>query len=296
MAGLALLLATGGFVFLTLIVWQVMWTLRRPPRRTYSWAVSRGRPGDPRELASALSYASWTFTSRGLSLPVWDVAGTAPAGPVVIVSHGWGDSRLGGLARLESLARGASRVILWDLPGHGEAPGRSSLGVGEVDDLLALIEQVDDAGPIVLYGWSLGAGMSIAAAAREPRVAGVIAEAPYRLAITPAWNVMRLNHLPHRVNLPIAMWLVGMRLGVGPGWRGFDRADHASKLECPLLVVHGSDDEISPVEDGREIAAAAPRGEIVAVEGAGHNDLWSEEAFASACDGAIQEFLVRLTA
>jgi pimeloyl-ACP methyl ester carboxylesterase len=183
---------------------------------------------------------------------------------------------------------------MWDLPGHGEAPGRCSLGVDEADDLVALVERVAGDAPVALYGWSLGAGMSIAAAARDGRVAGVIAEAPYRLAITPARNVMRMNGLPYRMNLPVAMGLVGLRLGVGVGWRGFDRADLASRLACPLLVVHGSTDEICPIVDGREIAGAAPRGEIVVIEGAGHNDLWSEPAFAAACDGAIGRFLGRL--
>ena len=132
------------------------------------------------------------------------------------------------------------------------------------------------------------------------RGGGGIAEAPYRLPLTPARNVMRLNHLPYRLNLPVAMGLVGLRLGVGAGWRrgqdgvGFDRAAHAARLGCPLLVIHGSEDEISPIEDGRAIASAAPAGEIVEVEGAGHNDLWAEEGWVEVCAGAMRGFVGRV--
>jgi pimeloyl-ACP methyl ester carboxylesterase len=46
--------------------------------------------------------------------------------------------------------------------------------------------------------------------------------------------------------------------------------DAPYEVTAPTLVVHGTADGVWPVERGREVADALPRGEFVAVEGAGH--------------------------
>jgi pimeloyl-ACP methyl ester carboxylesterase len=294
--GLLILLAEGLAVCLIAGVGYAVWLLTHPPRRTFATAVSRGRPGTPEQLDARPAFEEWTFISRGLELPVWDIKGGLPPGegPTVVMTHGWGDSRIGALSRVPAVMPHCSRLILWDLPGHGEAPGRSSLGAREVQDLLALIGRVREPGVrLVLMGWSLGAGISIEAAARgaPEDVAGVIAEAPYRFPWTPARNVLRLRRLPYRWNLMPALWCVGWDVGAGPNWRGFDRAGHASHLGCPLLVIHGTLDEVSPVEDGRKIATAAPLGRLLELPEAGHYGLWTDARFAGTCAEGLRAFL-----
>jgi pimeloyl-ACP methyl ester carboxylesterase len=243
---------------------------------------------------------------------VWEIEGDDPAGPVVILTHGWADSRIGGLARANAVAAVASRLILWDLAGHGESPGVSHLGTAEITDLGALVDLLRSPGrqqsgnsPIVLYGWSLGAGVSIVVAARSTaHIAAVVAESPYRLPETPALNVLRARSLPHRLTLAPALWLVGALTGVGPGFRPpsapsprtsvFDRAVHAARLTCPLLVLHGTDDEVCPIEDGRAIAAAAPKATLGEIPGARHNDLWTEPQHAERAAAAVQSFVRKL--
>lgn len=300
-AGLAQLLAIGLGLAILLAVVYAAWMLTHPPRRTYASAVARSRPGDPGELPAPRSFESWTFTTRGLEFPVWEIAGDDPAGPVVIMTHGWADGKLGALLRLGPFLPIASRIIAWDLRGHGEAPGVSRLGTREVDDLAALIEHTraasTAAGPVVLMGWSLGAGVSIAAAARDdvaPHIRAVIAEAPYVLPWTPARRVMHVRGLPYRINLPIAFFVLGLLLGVGPRWRTFDRVAHARRLKCPLLVIHGENDAICPPGDGRAIAAAAPRSTLAIIPAGGHNNLWTEAPLTAACSAAIADFLARL--
>lgn len=299
MAGLIALLLLGGALALIASILVVAHALTHPPRRTYGSAVGRGLACDPSELDPPRAFVAWSLASRRLDLPVWDVPGDDPDGPVVIMVHGWGDSRIGGLVRLPAVVPVASRVILWDLPGHGEAPGSCALGTREVEDLAALIEVLGRDTPIVLFGWSMGAGIAIACAAdnttdsdRAP-VAGIIAEAPYRLAKTPAHRVMHLRRLPHRLNLPPALWLIGTRVGVGPGWRGFDRAEHAGRLGCPMLILHGSHDEVCPVDDAKAIAAKTASGlvELHITAGAGHNDLWTDPRFALQDARAARRFI-----
>lgn len=298
--GLLLLLGEGLVVGLVAVIAHTIWTLTHPPRRTFTTALAAGRPTDPSKLTGGPSFEEWTFRSSargGLDLPVWDVKGRHAAGPVVILTHGWGDSRLGALSRIPSLLDRASRVIAWEMPGHGEAPGTCSLGHREPDDLLALVERVGRERPIVLFGWSLGAGVSIAAAARlgelkdPPRLAGVIAEAAYRFVHTPPRNVLIARGLPYRVNLPIALRWIGWRCGAGAAWRGFDRAASAAMIRCPLLFIHGQNDPISPLDDAFALAGAATNARVDVIPGAGHVGLWTDPADRARCESAIEWIL-----
>lgn len=303
MYGLLALLLTGLLIAVAAAVGWTVRRLRRPPRRTYASAMARNLPGDPSELPRPRAFESWTgactIGGRAFECPVWDIEGDDGEAPVIICTPGWGDSRVGALARVEALAPVASRIIAWDPPGLGEAPGLCALGTREHHALLSIIQQLSDdarSRGVVLYGWSLGAGVSIVAAASsdEPSIIGVIAEAPYRLPQTPARNVILNAALPWRVNGPIAFMLLGAALGVGPRWRGFDRAKHAQRLRPPLLVLHGAHDEVCPADDGRAIAHEAPHGLFIAIEGAHHNDLWTDDNFREQCAHAAQDFIKSL--
>jgi pimeloyl-ACP methyl ester carboxylesterase len=213
------------------------------------------------------------------------------------MTPGWGDSRLGMLARIDAFAPECSRVVAWDPPGHGEAPGRWTMGVREPSMLLEIADTMHESTGrrCVLFGSSAGGGVSVVSAAMdaakgERAVAGVIAEAPYRFPQVPARNVIRQAGYPWAINGPIAFALMGVIEGVGTKWRGFDRAAHASNVRAPVLVIHGSEDAVCPLEDGRAIAESAG-GELVVIEGAGHNDLWTEPPARTECVDAVRRFL-----
>ncbi len=299
--GLAMLLGIGFGIAWVAGVLYTRYSLTHPPRRTYGTALARGQPGTPAELDSARfgvaarTFGEWVLDRPGRGgggLPVWEIPGDDAAGPTVIFTHGWGDGRLGGLLRLEPFIAGASRVLLWDLPGHGDAPrsaGLCRLGRVEIADLLALIEKTD--GPVVLFGWSLGGGLSIVCGT-HPRVVGVVTEAPYTLPQVPASRVMGARGLPGLGILRAALTTIGgvawQRVG-GP----FDRAAFAQRLSVPLLVIQGESDPVCPIEGGREIALAAG-GEVVTISGARHNDLWINPAYRSVCSASVRRWLGRL--
>ncbi|HVZ94831.1 MAG TPA: alpha/beta hydrolase [Phycisphaerales bacterium] len=375
MFGLVILFSMGLALAYALVVWMTVRRLRRPPRRTAAWAVSRGLPANPGEMNPAREFESFALRlderTRDES-PAWSIAGdargatggTKEAGrasdslaPIIIVTPGWGDSRVTMLGRVNELAKLASRVIVWDPPGHGEAPGLCALGTREPEMITRLVEWACDnygarehldsshaqrgapplrnspaedensaqaslvtgetghAPPIVLFGFSLGAGASIVAAASDratgfrgsermpgsprgasqtvsripqaaPRIAAVIAEAPYRFPWTPARNVLRAIGLPHRVVLRAVFAVLGMRLGVGVTWGrahggvGFDRAKHAAGLRMPLLILHGEADEVCPVADSEAIVKAATHANgtnttLARIAGGTHLVLWS---------------------
>lgn len=292
MFGLPILLLTGLLILWLAGVSYTTWMLTHPPRRTYSTAVARGLPGDPSELPAPRRFESWTFRSRGLELPVWDIPGDDSRGPVVIMTCGWADSRIGGLIRLAPIIVGASRVILWELPSHGESPGICRLGTAEVEDLRALVVLLN-ADRLVLYGWSLGAGVSLAVAASHEGI-GVIAETPYRLPQTPARNVMALRGMPASILIGPVFWILRRCLGPGLEPRIFDRATFASNVKSRVLAIHGDADEVCPVADGRDIAAACGA-ELLLIPGGRHNDLWTDPRHSVLIAPRVTAFLKNYT-
>ncbi|RNC81981.1 MAG: alpha/beta hydrolase [Phycisphaera sp.] len=296
MTGLLLLLALGLVICWTLVVAYTLWGLVHPPRKTYASALRRGIPGEPGELDEPREFEEWSFNSRGNTLTAWDIAGDNPPGPVCVFTHGWGNAKLDALVRLDPFVKHCSRIVAWDMPGHGESEGRSDLGVGEVDDLVALVDKIAPDAPIILFGWSLGSGVSIAAATKlEDKVRALVAEAPYRYAYTPAKNVVSQSAQPWRTTLRPGFAFMGLLRKRSPLWAGkwpqFDRAEFAKSLTCPLLVIHGSDDTVSPFTDGQEIAQAAPNSKLHTIKDGSHNTLWIEESWRESASEAVDSFL-----
>lgn len=64
------------------------------------------------------------------------------------------------------------------------------------------------------------------------------------------------------------------------------RLEKLSHVKAPTLVIHGTDDVLVPVENGRSVAAAVPGARLLEVEGMGHN--LPEKAWPQVLD-AIEE-------
>jgi len=254
----------------------ITYTLYHPQRRTMGYALATGLPTDPSEIGFSFIERRFRFTD-GSSTLGWIIEGSNPTGPTVIMTHGWSSSRYASLARVPVFARFASRVVVYDMRGHGDSTATiCRLATTETDDLHELIDQIDQADtpdtPVVLFGSSMGAGISIVAAANcsgQP-IAGVITEGIYRYALEPIIGQMRQHKYPV---YPI-VWFVGLLLSIHLGWLGrFDRARHASQIHVPILVMHGTADPISRLESSRQIAQAAQAGKLVEFQGYGHTNL-----------------------
>lgn len=310
---LALLVTSGVFVALCTVV-VYAWRLTHPGRKTAGWAIARGYASDPSELDTSPGFESYEVDlgEHARATPVWSIEGGDPDGVVLIMTPGWADSRIGQLTRAQHLLGACSRIVLWDPPAHGEAGmgigqrgGRCWLGTREPAMLVRLVahahEQWGEERRVVLFGSSLGGGVSIVSAAEladDPRVVGVIAEAPYRHAITPARNVIRGFGYPTVGLLRCSFVLLGAVFGMS-GWLSwfeldggeFDRAKHAAAMGCHMLVLHGDADPVSPFEDGESLVAAAVDAELVRLAEGGHNNLWVDERLAPVVRGRCVEFL-----
>jgi len=292
--GLIQLLAVGALGAWIVAVLYTAWSLLHPPRRTFAWAIHRGLPSDPSELDDPLAFDFLEVRSKNRELHGWKITANNPDAPRLLLVHGWGSSSIGALKRIPHLLNHTSEIITIDLPGHGESTGTSQMGATEHTDLDAILSSLDDSGPTIVYGWSMGAGIALRFAhdyKDQHNIQAVIAESPYIHAHTPARNVIKLRGLPTKLNLKPAITLMGILKGVGPRWDGFARDQIARDTQVPILLIHGTDDPVCPLSDAKQIQAQSPSASLIEIQNAGHNNIWTVPDFAEQASTAIQEFI-----
>jgi pimeloyl-ACP methyl ester carboxylesterase len=288
--GLFVLLSVAAALIVVAGALAILDALRRPPRKTYGVALARGLATEPGQMGYAWETLEVRLDAR-LGTEAWILRGQDPGGPAVVVVHGFGDSRYGALTWAPLLAPHASQIVLYDLRGHGESAGPAGCGIPDVDDLLAVLDHVDPPGPVVLFGLSMGGGIAIAAAAREPeRVAGVVVDGAYRTWDEPIKHHLWNRRLPAQPFVGVAGFLLRL---MGYDLDAFDRRAHASRLKRPLLVLHGAMDHLCPLASARELAEAAPDAELVVFERGRHLDL--PAAHGVRYREALRRFFARLS-
>jgi pimeloyl-ACP methyl ester carboxylesterase len=173
-------------------------------------------------------------------------------------------------ARLRELLPG--RVVL--LPGMGLAAPVPTLGA--LADLL--LAELGD-GPVVLIGHSQSCQV-VAAAAGDARVAAVVLLGPttdprLRSAAGLARQWLRTAvHEPLRTmpSVVAQWWRTGPR-SMAALFRTAapDRIDRRlAHVQVPVLVVRGTRDRLCPHDFAARVAAAAPQGRLLEIEGAAH--------------------------
>ncbi len=182
-------------------------------------------------------------------------------GPVILFFHGNAGNIAWRATLIEEFVRGTGvRTVLPDYSGYGGNAGSPSESEVYRDGLAAYDHLIAEGVPperVVLYGESLGGAVALAVAAQRP-TGGVVLQSSFSSLSSMA---LRLYFW-----LPLSALLA----------RGtFPNAERIAELRVPLLVVHGTRDEIIPFAEGKRLHRAGPAGtEWLAVEEAGHNDFF----------------------
>jgi hypothetical protein len=151
-------------------------------------------------------------------------------------------------------------IIMPDYPGYGMSGGRPSekgfyAAADAVYDYVAQRPGIDR-DRIAVVGWSMGGAVAIDLACRRKVVA---------LETISAFT--SLPAVAHTVApwLPVK-WILRSR---------FDNLAKIHSITCPILVAHGTLDQIVPPAMAAQLAAAAQGGvRALMIEGAGHNDVF----------------------
>jgi hypothetical protein len=247
------------------------------------------------ELAERISEVS-IATDDGLTLQGWFVTARPTADQAAVPARRLtiyfpGNAAHRGrrgkqIAMLNDLGRD---VLIVDYRGYAENPGSPSEAALCRDARCVWNHAVQSLHyppeQIVLFGESLGGGVATALAhalAREGTVpGGLILRATFTSLVDAA-----AYHYPI---LPVN-WLLIDR---------FPSVQRLPEVICPLLIVHGDQDEIIPFEHAKQLFVAAPEQSangipktMTPLKGAGHNDILY--VAADQMEAALRTFLDRL--
>jgi uncharacterized protein len=214
-----------------------------------------------------------TFTGEGLTLKGWRCpAAAAPSrsrSGTLVYLHGIADNRTSGAGAVERFNNLGLDVIAYDSRAHGESAGDvCTYGFFEKQDLRRVLDTVA-AGPMVLFGTSLGAAVALQEAADDPRVTAIVAAETFSDLRTVA-----IERAPFfftsgiiRQSFQRAEQDAGFRIeAVSP-------MQAATKINVPVLLVHGADDVDTPADHSRRVLAAlAGPKRLILVPGARHNE------------------------
>jgi uncharacterized protein len=218
-----------------------------------------------------------TFASESNSLVQGWLSQGKPGQGVVMLLHGLESDRREMVPRAKFLlARGYS-VLLFDFQAHGETRGaRVTFGDLESRDVTAALQYLRHKLPnekVGVLGVSLGAAAFVLADGRTP-VAAVVLEQMYP-TIERAVEIRTRTHigLLAPIFAPLLMVEIQSRLKIPEAH--LRPVDRMGKIGAPVLIIDGTRDSYTPVDDARELlAAAAPPKELWAVEGAKHVSLY----------------------
>lgn len=195
---------------------------------------------------------------------------------IVILGHGVTGNKdrpvVAGLA--EALQKSGIASIKFSFAGNGESQGRfvDCTLSKEVNDLGAVLDVLEEHGRVIAYaGHSLGGAAGVMRAAKDPRIKVLISLAGmvdcHQFAQrefgeeTPDEGCMWEEE-----SCPLSSTFMNDMAAVG------SIVDLGSAIKVPWLLLHGTEDDVVPMQDSIDIEAKAVcEHEVIIIEGADHS-------------------------
>ena len=224
-----------------------------------------------------------------------------PSLPTVIFVHGSGMDHTVWTLASRHFARHGNNVFAVDLPGHGRSSGQPLSSVEAMAEWLQ--EVMSEAGieQAKIVGHSLGSLIALELAAQKPEkitgiaMVGTTLPMPVSDAILNAaqaddhaafdmltqWGFSKRHQFGGNRNS--GLWMVGNTLRLyersRPGVLFHDMSacnDYsegvasAAKVQCPVLLLLGAQDRLTPVRSTKALREALPAADVCILDGAGH--------------------------
>lgn len=216
----------------------------------------------------------------GVRIAGWFLAHPRPVGTVLLL-HGFGTNHFGLTYLAYDLREHGLQSLLIDFRGHGASEGEATtLGLREQQDALGALAYLRsrpdvDADRIGVYGVSMGGATALLTIEEGLGVRAVVTDCAFatlRGAIDHGFR--RIAGLPPSIFRTPTVWFASRFAG--------ERRDEVLNAvqplarmrrtaSCPLLLIHGTEDDVVYVQDAYQlyVAAAEPK-DLWIVPGAGH--------------------------
>ena len=220
-----------------------------------------------------------------------------PRKPTVVFVHGAGLDHSSFALQSRYFGYHGWNVLALDLPGHGRSPGPPIATVqGMADWVVEVLERLSIP-KAVLVGHSMGALVSLEAAARHPgRVERIaLIGVSYPMKVTPEFlDAARRDSITafdmstiwgHGAQAALGanpspgMWMHGDALArlrrLAPGvlhndLKAVDEYVFSGEVKCPALFILGKRDVMTPVRAAKQLQDAIPGAKTVLVDYSGH--------------------------
>ncbi len=220
--------------------------------------------------------------------------------PAVVFIHGSGFDHSVWALHSRWFAHNGFAVLAPDLPGHGLSEGEPLASIGEMADWIVALINAAGIKQARLIGHSMGALIAIEAAARHPdSVSGLdLIAAATAMPVSEALLSAAKANSPDAVAM-MMLWGLGQRATLGgnllPGsWmlgggmrvleaakpgvlyadlaasNVYDAKSSAAKIKAPTTLVLAERDQMTPIKNGKALAALMPTAKLVVLPGAGH--------------------------
>ncbi|TAL40307.1 MAG: alpha/beta hydrolase [Alphaproteobacteria bacterium] len=232
-------------------------------QRNLQYFPDRSKPGTPKANDVPEMSIINIKTADGLDLVAWFAPPRQKGGKIVVLFHGNAGNLAGRAIKARYFIDRGYGCLLCEYRGFGGNPGRPT-EQGLYHDARGALKWLEDNGYIpaqlVIYGESIGTGVAVQVASEiQPRQ--LILEAPFASAVEIAKRSYPI--------LPVD-WMMHDR---------YDSIGKIGKVHCSLLIVHGDEDPVIPIDSGKRLFDAAnhPK-EFCAITGGGHSDLYDHHA------------------
>ena len=196
------------------------------------------------------------------TLHAWWMPAPRADGKVVLYFHGNEGNVSTSLDETALLRSLGYPVLAIDYRGYGQSDGAFPSEVSVYQDAEAALEDLVQGWrlkpqDIYVYGHSLGAAVAIDLASRHPELGGLIVESGF----TSIYDMAKLES-------KYGIFPVGLLLN-----QRFESIKKVSRLELPVLYIHGTADEVIPYAMGVALyERSGGKKRFVAVAGGGHDD------------------------
>jgi fermentation-respiration switch protein FrsA (DUF1100 family) len=197
-----------------------------------------------------------SVTLRGWYLPPSPAPDSAEKAPAIIWFYGNMETVEGIAPSIIRFRPPGMGLLVLDYRGYGTSDGKATEAGVYLDAEAAwhyLTSRPEiDSTRIGVYGRSIGSAAAMHIST-ERRVRALVLDSPLS-------NAREMARLHYRF---MPTFLTRLTL---------DNLSRAERLTIPLLVFHGTEDWITPIEMGRQVADLGRAEELVEISGAGHND------------------------
>lgn len=235
-----------------------------------------------------------------------------PGSAVFIWLHGWGQDHKA-MHRIASLFKLDGKHYLFDLPGFGKSPNPpTGAGTADYADILANKIKSLGTGPFIFIGHSFGGRVSVQMAARHAALVDKIiliagAGIPKDRSISYKAKAYSLRWLGKVLRLTDKLLKTKFRSAYSQRFGSTDYkaagdlrptfvrvvnenlTEQARSVNCPTLLIYGSEDTETPPEIGKKYQAVLPNAQLQIMNGFGHLDILDRGAYQ--CQAVIKSFL-----